>query len=108
MIKSISFTLYVGIAQGLVYFAMFSNYALSFWFGAKLIAGQDSNSIEKRPYDVGDVMIVFFSITMGSVAMGQALPALEHFAHGRVAGYRVFKLLDRIPKVRNDAAGVYI
>jgi hypothetical protein len=45
---------------------------------------------------------------MGSMAAGQALPPLENFAHGRIAGYRVFKILDRIPKVRNDAPGVYI
>ncbi len=39
MNKSVKFTFFVGVAQGLVYFAIFCNYALGFWFGAKLIAG---------------------------------------------------------------------
>jgi ATP-binding cassette subfamily B (MDR/TAP) protein 1 len=37
MYKSITFSLFVGLSQGGVFFAMFCNYALSFWFGAKLI-----------------------------------------------------------------------
>jgi ATP-binding cassette subfamily B (MDR/TAP) protein 1 len=87
---------------------MFCDYALGLWFGAKLLSGHDNNPIFNRPYDVGDVLVVFFAIMMGSFSAGQMLPPLENFSHGRVAGYRVFKLLDRVPKVRNEAPGVHI
>jgi ATP-binding cassette subfamily B (MDR/TAP) protein 1 len=41
---------------------MFCNYALSFWYGAKLIYDQTNNPVVKRSYNVGDVMIIFFAI----------------------------------------------
>jgi ATP-binding cassette subfamily B (MDR/TAP) protein 1 len=90
MIQSFKFTTGVGFAQGMVYFAMFCNYALGFWYGAKLIEDQTNNTVFDRPYNIGDVMIIFFAIQTGSFSLGQAMPCLENFAHGRTSGYKLF------------------
>jgi len=52
--------------SGFAFCTMFLCYALSFWYGGKLIDDQTDNSTYGRPYTAGDVVVVFFSILTGS------------------------------------------
>jgi ATP-binding cassette, subfamily B (MDR/TAP), member 1 len=40
---------------------------------------------------------------IGGFSMGQAAPCLENFQKGKVAGYKVFEVLNRVPNIKNDA-----
>ena len=51
-----------GLSNGTVYFTMYATYALSFWYGTKLVL---NNEIE-----VGDVMTTFFGVIIAAFALG--------------------------------------
>jgi len=57
-------------------------YALGFWYGAKLISNQTINRGD-NVYNAGDVLVIFFSILMGSFSLGQFAPCLASFAKGK-------------------------
>lgn len=46
---------------------MFLDYALSFWYGAKLIDDGTINSTMDRVYTQGDIFVVFFAIMIGNL-----------------------------------------
>jgi len=54
------------VLQGFMFCTMFLCYALSFWYGGKLIDDETNNSTYGRAYSAGDVIVVFFSILSGS------------------------------------------
>jgi len=52
----------------------------------------------------GNVLTVFFSVLLGSFGLGQAGPSVQALATGRIAAYRIYKVIDRVPKIDDDAA----
>jgi ATP-binding cassette subfamily B (MDR/TAP) protein 1 len=60
-----------------MFFFMFLDYALAFWYGAKLVSEQAYNDNTGMAYKIGDVMTIFFAILIGGFALGQAGPALK-------------------------------
>uniref|UniRef100_A0A8D0BE78 Uncharacterized protein n=1 Tax=Salvator merianae TaxID=96440 RepID=A0A8D0BE78_SALMN len=77
------------ISMGVTQFFMFGCYALAFWYGTKLTVD------EKDTYDIGTVLIVFFSVLVGAFSLGQASPNLETLANARGAAYEVFKIINK-------------
>lgn len=61
----------VGLGNGMVFGACFLTYALGFWYGGNLVA--DDLNCSKNCLTGGDVLAVFFSTIMGSIALGQVL-----------------------------------
>jgi len=53
----------------------------------------------------GDVLTTFFALFLGSFGIAQAGPAIQAFNTGRVAAFRVYKMIDRKPVIRDDAGG---
>ncbi|XP_009905550.2 ATP-binding cassette sub-family B member 5 [Dryobates pubescens] len=82
--KSITTNTSLGVSQ----FFIFGSYALAFWYGTKLTA-EDEN------YDIGRVLIVFFSVLVGAFSLGQAAPNLESVANARGAAYEVFQVINK-------------
>ncbi|XP_017679387.1 PREDICTED: ATP-binding cassette sub-family B member 5 isoform X2 [Lepidothrix coronata] len=82
--KSITTNTCLGVSQ----FVIFGSYALAFWYGTKLIA-EDEN------YDIGRLLIVFFSVLVGAFSLGQAAPNLESVAKARGAAYEVYKIINK-------------
>ena len=54
----------MGIALASTFAIVFVSYALSFWIGTELVA--------KHSLDAKTLLTVFFSVLMGSIALGQA------------------------------------
>ncbi|XP_018080828.1 ATP-dependent translocase ABCB1 isoform X2 [Xenopus laevis] len=81
--KSITTNVSMGIAQ----FLIFGAYALGFWYGTKLTVD------EPDTYSIGKVLIVFFSVLIGTFSLGQAAPNLESIASARGAAYEVYKII---------------
>ncbi|XP_031965933.1 ATP-binding cassette sub-family B member 5 isoform X2 [Corvus moneduloides] len=84
MKKSITTNTCLGVSQ----FFIFGSYALAFWYGTKLTA-------EDPHYDIGRVLIVFFSVLVGAFSLGQAAPNLESVANARGAAYEVYKIINK-------------
>ncbi|CAF5047790.1 unnamed protein product, partial [Rotaria sp. Silwood1] len=83
-----------GIFIGTMWFFSFCSYALGFWYGAKLIRDEG--------YKIGDVCVVFFSITNGMSNLVQTGPHFEAFTQARAAAYIVWKAIDAPSKTNND------
>lgn len=47
---------------------MFLDYALSFWFGSKLVGDGTTNTTMDRDYTAGDIFVVFFAIMIGKMS----------------------------------------
>lgn len=76
-----------GAAFGFMLFCILCVYGLSFWYGSHL-ARTDGLS-------AGMVLIVFFSLSIGSTALGQAAPAFKSFAVACASAPKIFDVIDR-------------
>ncbi|NWX86793.1 MDR1 protein, partial [Nothoprocta pentlandii] len=83
--KSITTNTSLGVSQ----FLIFGSYALAFWYGTKLTVE------EEDVYNIGRVLIVFFSVLIGAFSLGQAAPNLESVANARGAAYEVYKIIKK-------------
>ncbi|XP_014458531.1 ATP-dependent translocase ABCB1 isoform X1 [Alligator mississippiensis] len=91
--KSITTNTSLGLSQ----FLIFGSYALAFWYGTKLTVEEREN------YDIGRVLIVFFSVLLGAFSLGQASPNLESVANARGAAYEVYKIINK-PRLIDSSA----
>ncbi|XP_024528405.1 ABC transporter B family member 4 isoform X2 [Selaginella moellendorffii] len=80
-----------GVALSVSNFVLFGSYAMSFWFGSRLV--------EKGETDFKRVFRVFFAITMSSVGISQSAGMAPDIAKVKTAVNSVFSLLDRKSKV---------
>lgn len=88
-----------GIGAGLVWGIIYASYALAFWYGISLIlAACDSNS-----YTSSDLLIVFFSVLIGAMQIGQAAPYMEAFSVARGAAASIFAIIDRVPPIDSSS-----
>ncbi|KXZ51733.1 hypothetical protein GPECTOR_11g18 [Gonium pectorale] len=84
-----------GISLGAVQMVMYGTYAVGLFFGAYRVAAGD--------YTGGKVMQVLIATLLGGFSLGQAAPNLQYFAKGRVAGARMFRVIDRRPEIRDES-----
>ena len=66
-----------GIAIGGFFFAMFSYFAYSFYFGTYLIINDFINSNTGEEYTSGDVLTCFFGVVFGIFILGMSTPNLR-------------------------------
>ncbi|CAI4228037.1 unnamed protein product [Auanema sp. JU1783] len=84
-------SLYVGSGLGLTFLIMFSSYCLAFWVG--------TNFVYNGSMDAGNVMTVFFSVMLGSMALGQAGPQFAVLGTALGAAGALYEVIDRIPEI---------
>ncbi|XP_045772549.1 ATP-dependent translocase ABCB1-like [Maniola jurtina] len=82
-----------GMAMGTLFFCIFCAYALSFWFGYRLMVE------EPETYDVNTMIAVFFGVMMGSANFGISSTLMEVFGVARGAGAQIFNLIDNVPLI---------
>lgn len=97
MIKRIMilFAAQTGFSIGLFTFAKQVPYALGFWFGSKLISWERINAITGQPWSVGDVLTVFFTMTISLATLGFLAPSIKAFAEARFAAANVIQIIDK-------------
>ncbi|KAI8143268.1 putative ABC transporter protein [Fennellomyces sp. T-0311] len=87
--------LILGIQIGAFIFTLFCTYAISFWYGSKLIdEGSVSGSV---------VLIAFFAMLIGTLSLMQLPLNLSAVASACGVAYRIFGVIDRIPDIDPDA-----
>lgn len=94
----------VGLGNGSVFGSCFLTYALGFWYGAKLVTESINNgcSISQKGEDCitgGIILAVFFSVIMGSIALGQLAPPLTSFISAKAAIGSMLDILRRKPLI---------
>ena len=67
----------IGAGLGLMFFFMFLDYALAFYYGGSLISEGVLNDNTGENYKVADVMTIFFAVMIGGFALGQAGPCMK-------------------------------
>ncbi|XP_071480566.1 ATP-dependent translocase ABCB1-like [Diadema antillarum] len=80
-----------GVGMGLTVFIMFGSYSLAFWYGPKLVADGVITG--------GDVMIVFFSVMLGSFSLGNISPSISSLTAARSAAVTLFDIIDATPEI---------
>ena len=89
----------VGLGNGAIFGACFMTYALGFWYGAKIIADDMDGGCTDDCITGGNILAVFFSVILGSIALGQVAPPLTAFAGAMAAAYSMFEIIQREPLI---------
>ena len=84
-----------GFSFGMFFFSNRATYALGFWFGSLLIQWQRINAVTGQPWSVGDVLTVFFTVTMASASIGFVAPSMKAVFEARTAAAKVNEIIDR-------------
>lgn len=77
--------------MGFTFGMIFLSYALAFYYGSQLV--------REGELSTGDVLVVFFSVITGAMAIGQAAPSIATMATGRGAAFEIFKIIARTPTI---------
>ncbi|KAI7890516.1 P-loop containing nucleoside triphosphate hydrolase protein [Mucor mucedo] len=84
----------LGFGFGSFMFILFSTYGLSFWYGSKL---------SRELLMTGDiVLVVFFAMIMGAIALLQLPPNLSAVSSACGAAHKIYSTIDRVPLIDTD------
>ncbi len=86
-----------GASIGALLLALFCSYAAALYYGAWRVS--------QGAMTGGAVLSVMFAALLGCFSIGQAAPLLQFFARGRVAGARVFAVIERAAPIDARACG---
>ncbi|XP_057376289.1 ATP-dependent translocase ABCB1-like [Daphnia carinata] len=92
------------IGSGLVWLLTYASYALTFWYGIKLILQSSCNGESTSKYDAGTLNIVFFNMLYAALNVGKLFPFLETFSAARVAAAEVYRILNQIPVIDSSSS----
>ncbi|KAI9561748.1 ABC protein [Daphnia sinensis] len=92
------------IGSGLVWVLTYASYALTFWYGIKLILQSSCNGENTSKYDAGTLNIVFFNMLYAALNVGKLFPFLETFSAARVAAAEVYRILNQIPVIDSSSS----
>nr|XP_054931712.1 ATP-dependent translocase ABCB1-like isoform X2 [Dermacentor andersoni] len=91
--------LVASIGVSVIWTSIFANYALGFWYGIDLIVADFELPPGQRKYETSTLIIVFFSVLMFSMSLGQATPYFHAFANAKRAAGKVYQIIDRKPAI---------
>lgn len=91
-----------GIVFGLSYLLMFWVNALIFWYGSTLVLATPANGGITQ----GDFIIVFMSVLMSAMGLGQAVAISPDFARSRGAAANLFDVMNRSPLIDANPNGI--
>ncbi|GBG63853.1 hypothetical protein CBR_g39637 [Chara braunii] len=87
-----------GAGMGFSMFVICAAYALTFWYGSKLVRDKKNS--------FGDLFTVFFAIVMSAMTASQAQSAAPDVSKVQTAVNSIYAILDRKPKIdAEDASG---
>lgn len=84
--------LMTGVGVGVMWLFIYAAYALAFWYGTGLILDSRAGDGD---YDPSKLIIVFFSVLMGAMNVGQSAPYWEAFTVARGAAGTIFSIVER-------------
>ncbi|KAI8086524.1 P-loop containing nucleoside triphosphate hydrolase protein [Halteromyces radiatus] len=85
----------LGFGFGTFMFILFSTYGLAFWYGSHLVMAGE--------FDASQVLIVFFAMIIGAIALLQLPPNISAVSSAAGAAYKIFATIDRVPEIDSDS-----
>ncbi|XP_063964755.1 ATP-dependent translocase ABCB1-like [Lytechinus pictus] len=89
--KTIKKDVFTLLAQGFLFFSMFSSYAIAFWYGTVLYLDGEISP--------GDILTTFLAVLFGAFAVGQAGPNFGDFTTARAAASSIWEVIDQVPTI---------
>ena len=93
-------------------FTTFGLYAFAFWIGGLLriegIYEGGSESENKSYYTGGKVLAIMYSVVFGALNLGAVVPIYNTIIAGRIAGKKVYDIIDHIPRINPNTEGIKI
>ncbi|KAI6211343.1 Multidrug resistance protein pgp-3 [Aphelenchoides besseyi] len=83
--------LFTAFFSGLYLFILFFSMGVAFWFGCNLVMDGTMSP--------GTVFAVFWSVLIGALRLGQAVPQMSIIMGARLAAGDIFKIIDRKPEL---------
>ncbi|KAF9577705.1 ATP-binding cassette, sub-B (MDR TAP), member 4, partial [Lunasporangiospora selenospora] len=81
----------LGIGTASYMLFLFMAYALAFWYG--------SHQVKDGKMEPGNVLKVFFSMMLGTFALGRLGPNIVVFGRACAAAHTIFSIIDREPEI---------
>lgn len=83
-------------------------YSFGFWFGGNCLTGTNIclGHVTGVSYPAQSVHIIFFSLLACLIELSTMIPALKQVTLGREAAQRIFKVIDRIPRIVINQGGI--
>ncbi|CAG2172379.1 unnamed protein product, partial [Oppiella nova] len=94
-------TVITAIGGGMIWLCVYGSYGLAFWYGVRLIVRsiQDNN----QQYEASTLLIIFMTVLMANINLGQAQPYFEAFAQARGAAALIFEVIERKPHIDSSS-----
>ena len=83
-------------------FALFAFYVYSFYIGSFFVQNQTINSKTGEAYNQKDVLSVLIALITGFIGLISALPNVQSLVASRTLGALIFKVIERVPEIRNS------
>ncbi|XP_017777587.1 PREDICTED: multidrug resistance protein 1B-like isoform X2 [Nicrophorus vespilloides] len=91
--------LFTAFSNGSMWLFVYGSYALSFFYGIKLIIDEKYLSDEERVYTPGNMITVFFGVLVATWNFGQCAPFFQIFSVAASASGKIFSIIDEPPTV---------
>ncbi|KAI8331210.1 P-loop containing nucleoside triphosphate hydrolase protein [Chlamydoabsidia padenii] len=85
----------LGFGFGTFMFILFCTYGLAFWYGSQLVM--------RGEFDASQVLVVFFAMIIGAIALLQLPPNISAVSSACGAAYKIFDTIDRVPEIDSDS-----
>ncbi|XP_056649122.1 ATP-dependent translocase ABCB1-like isoform X3 [Diorhabda sublineata] len=86
-----------GIGLGLMYLLLYSSYALTFWYGVKLVLRDRGDP--NATYTPENMLTIFFNIMSASLNFGSASSFIEIFGIAKAAAAKIFTVIENEPDI---------
>jgi ATP-binding cassette, subfamily B (MDR/TAP), member 1 len=75
------------------------NYALGFWFGAKLVSEKTFNTNSGTNYIAADVIVIFFTLYLSNLSLSGLPESFASFNVSRMSMKKILNIIDRQSRV---------
>lgn len=98
----IRFGFYSAFAFGFIYLCNGLSYFVGFWVGGVFVGEKRINPVTGTAYNVGDVLTVFFAVTIGAFSISMISPSMKAITQARVAGGKVLSVINRKSQIDHE------
>ncbi|CAN7998393.1 unnamed protein product, partial [Ixodes pacificus] len=96
--------LVTSVGVSIIWACIYASYSLGFWYGVSLIVVDFDTAPARRTYDTSTLIVVFFSVMMCAMSLGQATPYFQAFSMAKRAAGKVYEIIDRKPAINSSSS----
>ncbi|KAG0426211.1 hypothetical protein HPB47_026670 [Ixodes persulcatus] len=96
--------LVTSVGVSIIWACIYASYSLGFWYGVSLIVVDFDTAPARRTYDTSTLIVVFFSVMMCAMSLGQATPYFQAFTMAKCAAGKVYEIIDRKPAINSSSS----